>query len=120
MCGSFDKALQDSMYLEKVETNLLFAGWSWRYGKFMAWRYQYAGGQEACYQRRREFSVGPGDVKAAAVFVGDVSREARDLFLASRSSDQEVTDGLDMEPFEILRDMLRTRRFESIGGAPQS
>jgi hypothetical protein len=62
-------------------------------------------------------------------FIGDKSREARDnlyTLLRTRHGDTSVIKGApflkryDMEPFEVIRDMLRTADMNStIGGAPQ-
>lgn len=62
-------------------------------------------------------------------FIGDKSREARDKLFAllrARHGDDSIIKGApfykhyDMEPFEVIRDMLRTAEPHStIGGAPQ-
>ncbi len=53
-------------------------------------------------------------------FAGDVAEEAHDELINLLRRRRKLTGGgFDMEPFEVLRDMIRSGKYPSIGGAPQ-
>jgi hypothetical protein len=53
-------------------------------------------------------------------FIGDVADEAHErLVKLLRSRGKLTGGGLDMEPFEVLRDMIRSGEYPTIGGSPQ-
>ena len=68
------------------------------------------------------FPTGTGFYSKIA-FAGDQAQKCRDLLsskLAAKNSTGETFQGLDWEPFEVVRDMLRDpNHSETIGGAPQ-
>lgn len=97
----------------------LFGGYSWRKREFRIWTLHYDKdidrftfrpvNQQGNWSRPRKFA-----------FIGDVATDAREQLMALlRSRGKHINGGLDMEPFEILRDMIRSNRYPSIGGAPQ-
>ena len=53
-------------------------------------------------------------------FAGDQAKVAKDLLSQMLARDNHNHQKLDMEPFEVVRDMLRSaNRSETIGGSPQ-
>jgi hypothetical protein len=97
----------------------LLGGYLWRFHAFYVWKLEFSGG-EFFYRRvirgqqtRRSWSVHfAGDTDAV-----DHANERLGRLLSERSVTPQV--GLDMEPFEVLRDIIREETFPSVGGAPQ-
>jgi hypothetical protein len=95
----------------------LFGGYSWRHDDFRLWTIHY---------RQRQFTFAPiqwwrGEGQEKMVrFEGDHAVEAYDrLRVLLRGRKRLETGGLDMEPFEVLRDMIRNGEHPEIGGPPQ-
>jgi hypothetical protein len=125
--------------LTKPDATFIFGGYSWRLKRFQVWTLKYGeadkkfGAHPApslCFfpdLNRVGWgrSIAPGATGLGLVAIaGDQSREARKrLFeLVARRIGKQTRKNLalNMEPFEVVRDMLRDRdRSPSIGGAPQ-
>jgi len=127
----------------KTDAQFLFGGFSWREKKFRLWtifyspenqRFVSAPARALAIDRRKKTIIFKGRqskrfVKLGNIaFVGDQARAAKKLLFKRLSS--EVASGsppykIDMEPFEVVRDMLRNPSLQqegaqgSIGGAPQ-
>jgi hypothetical protein len=99
----------------------LLGGYSWRYRGFAAWKLVFEDGAFAY----RRVVTGPANGEGwHFCFAGDAdaAEHARHrLFALLREPGRErvQADGLDMEPFEVLRDVIRDGCFPSVGGAPQ-
>jgi hypothetical protein len=121
--GRFDTYLDA---FKKPEHNFLLCGYSWFHKQFMIDRFEYD-------QSTKRFQAHP-TVKGIGnfgkiAFIGDVRKQANHqliTLLRSRYGDASVlanstlTRRYDMEPFEVIRDMLRCARpADSIGGPPQ-
>jgi hypothetical protein len=103
---------------EVPETSFLFGGYSWEKEKFALWQIHYDPNAKIFTHRPIQFwrSV-EGEIKV--FFIGDYVDEAKKrLIEILKARDKLRTGSLNMEPFEVLRDMLREDR-ELIGGAPQ-
>ncbi len=110
---------------DQAENEFIFGGYSWTEKQFKLWRY-YFNKRTRMFQRdahaRRIISNIPGDM----VIIGD-QREAYKRVLRSILQEKygpqgiyNNDNGLDMEPFEALRNMLRDAHpSDTIGGAPQ-
>lgn len=129
--------------LAKTDAEFLFGGYSWREKKFRLWAIHYssaiqrfvsAPARSLTLDRRKKTIILKGRqskrfVKLGNIaFAGDQARAAKKLLFKRLSS--EVASGfppykIDMEPFEVVRDMLRDPSLQqegvqgSIGGAPQ-
>lgn len=113
--------------LEEVEkdlekTEFIFAGYSWIRKSFSIWRIFYNKGAKS-FQYKPATRIGNfNDI----IFAGDWAAKARNKLISHLQNkyDNDLhnvkVEGFDMEPFEIVRDLLRSSgRDDSIGGAPQ-
>jgi hypothetical protein len=117
------------------EADFLFGGYSWVSKRFDLWSIRYSPA-EGCYIaqapkciRRVEYNGklhisqrldGAGTRLAGNIaLAGDQARVAEKLLLEKFSA-KPGCDRINMEPFEVIRDMLREpQHSETIGGAPQ-
>ncbi|MFF1876512.1 hypothetical protein [Leifsonia sp. NPDC058230] len=97
----------------------IFGGYQWRQKRFRIWELHY----DASIDRFTFRPVQPwhgGNSGRVLAMIGDATDEARDrLVELLRSRGKLPGNGFDMEPFEVLRDMIRDRSHPAIGGAPQ-
>ncbi|TGU74577.1 hypothetical protein E4633_03690 [Geomonas terrae] len=104
------------------KTEFILAGYSWQQKSFKIWRVIYNKGVNLF--ELKPCSVWHGPFKSIA-FAGDWAREAeKQLYrlMTDRYGDIRILkEGcLDMEPFEVLRNILRAgKRHDTVGGAPQ-
>lgn len=100
---------------EDLDTVFLLAGYSWLQGAFRIWSFHYdAEARFFKYDTARRYGT------RRYLFAGDEVKEARRrLAEILRKRGKGSSDGLDMEPFEVLRDMSRDKAYPSIGGPPQ-
>ena len=106
---------------EIPETSFLFGGYSWSKDKFALWNLYYQEHYKIFTHRPISFWRGvKGEIKVS--FMGDYTDDAKNRLLEILKERNKLLDGsLDMEPFEVLRDMLREgdKKYPLIGGAPQ-
>ncbi|GAB7541407.1 hypothetical protein CS8_010700 [Cupriavidus sp. 8B] len=100
------------------DADFLFGGWSWKANQFKIWKLHFDGSKKMFDFRpttpQRDWG---GKVLA---FAGDYRSEfMRRLTDLQKARGVVGNVGFDMEPFEVLRDMLRDPSFDAIGGAPQ-
>lgn len=101
------------------KTDFLFGGWSWKSSRFRLWRLHFDAHLKKFTFRPASRWRGLNEKKVFA-FVGDYEREYKERLVALLRSKKKLDKaGFDMEPLEVLRDMLRDRTFDMIGGAPQ-
>ncbi|MGX5573303.1 hypothetical protein ACWKTS_18185 [Bacillus toyonensis] len=106
--------------LEKTE--FIFGGYSWKRKEFSIWRIFYNKGVKS-FQYKPATSIGKFN---NIIFAGDWAATARKKLIDHLQNKygkvlQGVdVEGFDMEPFEVVRDLLRSsERSATIGGAPQ-
>ena len=100
-------------------TSFLFGGWSWKSSQFKIWNLHFDAHRKVFAFRPATKWAGP-DQKKVLAFSGDYRTEYQErLIKLLRSKRKLESRGFDMEPLEVLRDMLRDRSFDAIGGAPQ-
>lgn len=107
---------------ELPETSFLFGGYSWKKDKFALWHLHYQEHFRIFTYRPISFWRGvKGEIKVS--FTGDYTDDAKErLINLLRERDKLIDGNLDMEPFEVLRDMLRENdetKYPLIGGSPQ-
>lgn len=128
---------------EEPNLRLIFGGYSWRRKKFVIWKFHFNPGEREF--RHREIAVWRGlGTGRKIVILGDpeashsaqrrakrkreaIPKAADDV--ESLAKDKLITllesrglkdgQGLDMEPFEILREFIREDLSPYVGGAPQ-
>lgn len=94
--------------------DFLFGGFSAVEGGFRLWRFFFSR-PDRCYRAER---VRPLRIGTFA-FIGDVGPHARRR-LGETTGEFDGWDGpLDMQPFEVVRDLLREGEHDTIGGPPQ-
>ncbi len=104
---------------EEEETYLVLGGYSWRFAQFKIWTLHYD-------KLISEFTFRPAtawdgiDGDRLLAVVGDHVPEAKKRLLnLLDSKGKKQAGGFDMEPFEVLRDMIRLATYTEIGGPPQ-
>jgi hypothetical protein len=117
MVGSIHDA--PSSGLPEPDAVLLLAGYSWRSNEFRIWLLHYDPSIE-------RFTFRPASEwrtvaeQRLLIFVGDHTDIAKEhLVSVLKERGKLESGGLDMEPFEVLRDMIRSGNHPTIGGAPQ-
>lgn len=106
---------------DPYDCELIFGGWSWKSGEFKVWRFHWID------------AVGKYDFEPAGSHL-KVSKNQPVVFAGTREAAQEARERivsllkkrgvlrkpvLDMEPFEVLRDIIREGRYRDVGGPPQ-
>jgi len=104
---------------EQPDTLFILGGYSWRRSSFAIWLLHYDPNiKRFTFRPARQW--GGGDGKKVIAFAGDHVSEAKQrLRQILRERNKLPEGGFDMEPFEVLRDMIRTDAYPSIGGPPQ-
>jgi hypothetical protein len=104
---------------DPANASFIFGGYSWRKKRFAIWLLHFD-------KHLGKFTVGPatrwrqGNYAKQIMFAGDYITEAKARLAALlRERDKLTTGGFDMEPFEVLRDMIRSSEYPLIGAAPQ-
>jgi len=105
--------------VNEPDTTFLLGGWSWKHNQFKVWLLHYD-------VSLKEFTFRPANrwrglnIDKILAFTGDYAAEYKDrLIMLLRKKNKLESGGFDMEPLEVLRDMLRDASFDLIGGAPQ-
>lgn len=101
------------------DTTFLFGGWSWRSNTFKVWLLHYdASIKRFTFRPIRNWKGGNKD-KFLAI-TGDYQDDYKARLVKLLKEKGKLKNGsLDMEPFEVLRDMLRDGKYDTIGGSPQ-
>jgi hypothetical protein len=114
--------------VNEIELEFLFGGWNWREGQFRLWRIYWSRGEGRLRHEPIEGSrtgkvrfIGTRDrdrSNPSLEVVGDAkSRLSRKL--QSRYGSLPDRAELDLEPWEVLIEMLRSGAYPTIGGPPQ-
>ena len=99
------------------DVDFLFAGYSWKYNHFMAWKYQYSLEEKTfSYQKIKTYQNG-----YPFIFIGDKSESntAKRTLLTQLRRNNNNDFKLDMEPFDILKSFIESDSCHSIGGPIQ-
>ena len=101
-------------------THFLFGGFSWRRQQFRIWTLHYDPDIDKFTYRPTSDWPGQKHGRKNVAFAGDVVDDARERLISLLRRRRKLTGGgFDMEPFEVLRDMIRSGDYPSVGGAPQ-
>jgi hypothetical protein len=118
------------------EADFIFGGYSWIKKRFDLWMIRYLPSQQRFIAEPAKwmcYSAGSGRCKytlkshlpglhpiGRIAFAGDQAKVAKELLSQRLARHDHNHQRLDMEPFEVVRDMLRSpNRSETIGGSPQ-
>lgn len=105
--------------MKKPDVSFIIGGYSWKRKRFEIYTIRYSSIQNRFIpQLAKPRPEGIGRV----VFAGDVKQQAERAFfeLVRERHPDPGHRSIDMEPFEVIRDMLRSAGpHDSIGGAPQ-
>lgn len=108
---------------DEPDTRFILAGYSWKKKRFVVWTIRYES-----YLHRFTFSPltqkpnsGLTHIGMTGDYVSDAKALlARKLKEKGKLKGKELVDeSLDFEPLEVLRDMIRSGKYNRIGGAPQ-
>lgn len=122
----FSRYETDFSELKKTDSNFLLCGYSWFRKEFMIDRFYYS----ETSKKFEHQGCGKGMGKFGKFsFIGDVRKKAtinlQSLLRERHGYESLAKEGnskkrFDMEPFEVIRDMIRASgKDDSIGGAPQ-
>lgn len=101
------------------KATFIFGGYSWQKKKLAVWLLHFDARIGKFTFRRAKAWPGSGG-KKFLVIAGDYESEVRSrLIQRLRAKGKLPTGGFDMEPFEVLRDILRSGDYPYVGGAPQ-
>jgi len=128
---------------EEPELRLVFGGYSWLKKEFVIWKFHFNPGEREFRHAEVRDWKGLGSARKI-IFLGDPEASLSAMKRAQRKgeckpnpeddvqelakkrfiellADRNITDGfgLNMEPFEVLRDMLRSEISPHVGGSPQ-
>lgn len=102
-----------------MDATLMLAGYSWQTRRFRIWASAYD-------EKSKAFTFQNAPSKMGVVFVGDETQSAHKALvdvmrpkLRSMPKGKRPKIELDWEPFDVLRDAIRSPDFKTIGGPPQ-
>lgn len=102
-----------------LDANFIFGGYSWREKDFRFWKLR-GDGQRFIAEPPNHWGANPRQWRIHFVGDDEVIGDAKKRLAAILRGRGKLPDGdFDMEPFEVLRDIIRGGRFPSVGGAPQ-
>lgn len=105
--------------MKKPDVSFILGGYSWKRKRFEIYTIGFSTAQNkfiAKFAKPRPEGIGQ------VVFAGDVKQQAERAFfeLVRQRHPHAAARRIDMEPFEVIRDMLRVAgTHDTIGGAPQ-
>jgi hypothetical protein len=101
------------------ETLFIFGGYSWRRKEYAIWLLHYDKAIKKFTFRPSTTWRGVGGMKKIAL-AGNYIEEAREMLIGLLRERGKLENGnFDMEPFEVLRDIIREKRHDDIGGPLQ-
>ncbi|MEP2919482.1 MAG: hypothetical protein ABJP06_02055 [Sulfitobacter sp.] len=114
---------QNQLVPDTPDVEFQLCGYSWKYRNFSTWKL-YFDEDKGQFSVRRSTTWRGQDPKSLkyVTYAGDedVVAQAKERLISKLRATSKLTSGsLDMEPFEVLRDMLRENKFPSIGGPIQ-
>lgn len=110
--------LEDGRHIED-ETFLLLGGYSWRDAAFAIWTLHFDPPINRFTFRPASPWGGVDSLRLLSVVGNEVEEAKARLIELLKSRGKRTSGGFDMEPFEILRDMIRQDVSRFIGGPPQ-
>ncbi len=114
---------RDQLKPDAPDVEFQLCGYSWKYKNFSAWKLHFDENR-GLFAFRRSRAWGGQDPESLkyVTYAGDedVVEKAKERLIEKLRAANKINGGsLDMEPFEVLRDLLREGDFPSIGGSIQ-
>jgi hypothetical protein len=109
-------------YPTPPDVSFMLAGYSWRSKVFRIWKFYYDHHFRKFTFRPTSPWTGAGQEEKLITFVGDgpAIGEAKTLLIdVLREKNRLTSGGLNMEPFGVLRHIIRSQKYPSVGGPPQ-
>jgi hypothetical protein len=104
---------------DPLEVDFIFGGYSWREKDFRFWKLR-GSGQTFIPESPQNWSADRRRWRIQFVGDKDAVKDAKQrIAILLREKDKLPGGDFDMEPFEVLRDIIRTGKYPSIGGPPQ-
>lgn len=104
---------------EHPDTVFILGGYSWREERFFLWQLHFDSSIKRFTFRPASMWKGVRGPKLLMV-IGNHAKEAKDkIRLLLKARRRLTVGGFDMEPFEVLRDLIRNGEHPEIGGPPQ-
>jgi hypothetical protein len=118
------RGLSEEARKDNRHTQFVLGGWSWRYQRFELWEYRFGirreDGPNGSFKRRHHPARSRGRERAQVVCIGDAGAHALETLISrTAGSKSSLPRTLDMEPLEVLRDVIRSGQYPTVGGAPQ-
>ena len=112
MRAAFSDVVNGGSQPDDLDTQFLLGGYSWLKKQFFIWKIR--------FDRQRKAFAFDSFSGRRLVFAGDAADEAKSRFAKLRLGRGDFRGPpLDMEPFEVLRDMIRSGEHQTVGGPPQ-
>lgn len=120
MCTQVTDLPRGDHGIDPTDFKLLFAGYSSDQRDFKTWMYYFNRTTKQFSYRRLSFHTKKTKGTKPFLFMGDNIKDAsRILYKKLAERGKLTTGGLDMEPLEVLLEMIESEEFSSIGGPPQ-
>lgn len=119
MAGAISALPQGQHEPDPRDVTFLFGGYSWRERDFRFWKIT---GSSTDFRADLPDRWGPTWASLRIVFFGDIApvADAKKRLAKLLVERGKLPGGdFDMEPFEVLRDIIRSGLFHSVGGPPQ-
>lgn len=105
---------------DPAETQFLLAGYSWRYQAFKIWTVYFHSPSNEFKFRQASLHRKKGGGNKYFSFIGDDANQANEgVYKLLRDRNRVKSNGLQMEPFEMLIQFIRDESKPYIGGSPQ-
>lgn len=104
-----------------VDTEFLFGGYSWKLGGFKIWKLHFDTEIDRyTFRPTTPWRGQTGSAVKTVAFAGDAAATARERLTDLLREREKLGSGsFDMEPFEVLRDIIRDEQHPTVGGPPQ-
>jgi hypothetical protein len=120
MCAQVTDFPRGEHGIDPTDFKLLFAGYSSGQQEFKAWTYYFDNNKKNFNYRHLSFHEKKTLGTKPFLFMGDSVHEANKLLYEKLGQRAKlVAGGLDMEPLEVLLEMIESDKFDTIGGPPQ-
>lgn len=119
MCEQIDDLPTGQRTPDDPDAGFLLGGYSWKLRRFVLWTLHFDPHIKKFTFRPARKWRGVEGKRVLAVLGNSVDKAKTRLVNLLKKRGKLASGGLDMEPFEVLRDMIRDRVDPTIGGPPQ-